>query len=130
MLTMLPMNESDARQDSPRTHQVDHVVEAEHQSGHGQRDQREVGGRRERRANAGALLLGVALGGRSAEYRSVVGLGTGQRNTSAALVVAAQNFDADVVTYLMVIAVIGLLVLMPAAGELGRRAARASSAPY
>jgi hypothetical protein len=37
-------------------------------------------------------------------------------------VVAAQNFDADVVTYLMVVAVIGLVVLMPAAGELGKRA--------
>ena len=43
----------------------------------------------------------------------------------AALVVAAQNFDADVITYLMVIAVIGLVVLMPAAGELGKRSPKA-----
>ena len=42
---------------------------------------------------------------------------------AAALVVAAQNFDTNVVTYLMVIAVIGLVVLMPTAGELGKRAA-------
>jgi BASS family bile acid:Na+ symporter len=51
-----------------------------------------------------------------------MGLGTAQRNISAALVVAAQNFDSSVVTYLMVIAIIGLVVLMPAAGELGKRA--------
>lgn len=50
-----------------------------------------------------------------------MGLGTGQRNISAALVVAGQNFDPDVITYLMVIAVIGLVILMPAAGELGKR---------
>jgi BASS family bile acid:Na+ symporter len=52
-----------------------------------------------------------------------MGLGTAQRNISAALVVGAQNFSPDVVTYLMVIAVIGLVVLMPLAGELGKRAA-------
>lgn len=69
-----------------------------------------------------ALTVGYMLGGSGAGVRSVMGLGTGQRNISAALVVAAQNFDADVVTYLMVVAVIGLVVLMPAAGELGKRA--------
>ena len=42
-----------------------------------------------------------------------------------ALVVAGQNFDVDVVTYLMVIAVIGLVILMPAAGELGKRMQKA-----
>ena len=66
-------------------------------------------------------LLGMA-GGSEGGIRSVMGLGTAQRNISAALVVAAQNFDSNVVTYLMVIAVIGLVVLMPTAGELGKRA--------
>jgi BASS family bile acid:Na+ symporter len=66
-------------------------------------------------------LLGMASS--DAGTRSVMGLGTAQRNISAALIVAAQNFDTNVVTYLMVIAVIGLVVLMPTAGELGRRAA-------
>jgi BASS family bile acid:Na+ symporter len=51
-----------------------------------------------------------------------MGLGAAQRNISAALVVAGQNFDASVVTYLMVMALIGLVILMPAAGELGKRA--------
>jgi BASS family bile acid:Na+ symporter len=77
----------------------------------------------------GALLIGLMLGGRSAETRSVVGLGTAQRNISAALVVGAQNFDSDVVTYLIVIAVIGLVVLMPTAGELGKRVERAVVVP-
>lgn len=75
----------------------------------------------------GALGIGYLLGG-SGDTRSVMGLGTAQRNISAALVVAGQNFDLDVITYLMVIAVIGLVVLMPAAGELGKRRAGATSA--
>ena len=66
------------------------------------------------------FLLGM-LGSPEGGIRSVMGLGTAQRNISAALVVAAQNFDSNVVTYVMVIAVISLVVLMPAAGELGKR---------
>jgi BASS family bile acid:Na+ symporter len=69
-----------------------------------------------------SLLIGYFLGGSDGQIKSVMGLGTGQRNISAALVVAGQNFDMDVVTYLMVIAVVGLVVLMPLAGELGKRA--------
>ena len=68
-----------------------------------------------------ALVAGYLLGGSDPKIRSVMGLGTAQRNISAALVVAGQNFDADVVTYLMVIAVLGLVILMPAAGELELR---------
>lgn len=74
-----------------------------------------------------AAGIGFLLGGSGTEIRSVMGLGTAQRNISAALVVAAQNFSADVITYLMVVAVIGLVVLMPIAGELGKRAASPSS---
>lgn len=69
-----------------------------------------------------SLLIGYLLGGSDSGIKSVMGLGTGQRNISAALVVAGQNFGMDVVTYLMVIAVVGLVVLMPMAGELGKRA--------
>ena len=68
-----------------------------------------------------ALAIGYLLGGSDRGIKSVMGLGTAQRNISAALVVAAQNFDSDVITYLLVIAVIGLVVLMPMAGELGKR---------
>lgn len=68
-----------------------------------------------------SLVIGYLLGGSDSGIKSVMGLGTGQRNISAALVVAGQNFGMDVITYLMVIAVIGLVVLMPVAGELGKR---------
>ncbi|MBE9474653.1 MAG: bile acid:sodium symporter [Chloroflexi bacterium] len=68
-----------------------------------------------------SLVIGYLLGGSDRGDKSVMGLGTAQRNISAALVVAAQNFSVDVITYLMVIAIIGLVVLMPAAGELGKR---------
>ena len=68
-----------------------------------------------------ALVIGYLLGGSDPGIKSVMGLGSGQRNISAALVVATQNFDADVITYLMVVAIIGFIVLFPAAGELGKR---------
>lgn len=70
---------------------------------------------------AGALLVGYLLGGKDQSIKSVMGLGTAQRNVSAALVVAAQNFDADVITFVLVFAIIGFIVLFPAAGELGKR---------
>jgi BASS family bile acid:Na+ symporter len=68
-----------------------------------------------------ALIIGYLFGGSDPADKSVMGLGTGQRNISAALVVAAQNFDSNVITYLMVLSVIGFVILMPAAGELGKR---------
>jgi BASS family bile acid:Na+ symporter len=69
-----------------------------------------------------SLVVGYLLGGSDSDIRSVMGLGAAQRNIAAALVVAAQNFGTDVVTYLMVMALISLIILMPAAGELGKRA--------
>jgi BASS family bile acid:Na+ symporter len=68
-----------------------------------------------------ALVIGYLLGGSDPGVKSVMGLGSGQRNIAAALVVAGQNFDSDVITYLMVVAIIGFVVLFPAAGELGKR---------
>jgi BASS family bile acid:Na+ symporter len=68
-----------------------------------------------------ALAAGYLMGGSEPATRSVLGLGTAQRNISAALVVAAQNFSSDVITYLMVFSVIGFILLFPAAGELGKR---------
>ncbi len=69
-----------------------------------------------------SIGAGMALGGRSAPVRNVMGLGTGQRNISAALVVAGQNFDdPKVLVTLIVTAIVGLLILMPLASWLGRR---------
>lgn len=68
-----------------------------------------------------ALAVSYLMGGSDPGIKSVMGLGTAQRNISAALVVAAQNFDSGVITYIMVFSVIGFVILMPAAGELGKR---------
>ena len=68
-----------------------------------------------------ALVAGYFMGGSDPGVRSVMGLGTAQRNISAALVVAAQNFDTNVITYIMVFSVIGFVILFPVAGELGKR---------
>jgi predicted Na+-dependent transporter len=73
-----------------------------------------------------SLALGYLLGGSEGHTKSVMGLGTAQRNIAAALVVAGQNFGIDVITYLMVVAIVGLVILMPLAGELGRRNSRIS----
>jgi len=76
------------------------------------------------------LLLGFAigyvLGGPTRETRRVLGLGTSQRNIAAALVVAGQNFsDPKVVVMVVVVAIVGLLLLMPLARALARRASSA-----
>jgi BASS family bile acid:Na+ symporter len=68
-----------------------------------------------------SLAVGFILGGSNSGIKNVMGLGTAQRNLAAALVVAGQNFTSEVITYIMVMGIIGLVVLMPAAGELGRR---------
>ena len=69
-----------------------------------------------------SIGAGLVLGGRSAPVRNVMGLGTGQRNISAALVVSGQNFDdPKVLVTLVVTAIVGLLILMPLASWLGRR---------
>ena len=59
-----------------------------------------------------------------------MGLGTAQRNVSAALVVGAQNFtdSPDVLVTVIVGALIGLVLLLPIGGELGRRTAGAEDA--
>jgi BASS family bile acid:Na+ symporter len=59
-----------------------------------------------------SLVIGYLLGGSEGRIKSVMGLGAAQRK---------QNFDSSVITYLMVMALIGLVILMPAAGELGKR---------
>lgn len=75
----------------------------------------------------GALAMGYVSGGSDPGSRSVLGLGTAQRNLSAALVVGAQNFSGEALTYVIVIAFVGLAILMPIAGEFGKRTADVSS---
>jgi predicted Na+-dependent transporter len=68
--------------------------------------------------SAALAAVGYVLGG------TAMSLATAQRNTAAALVVAGQNFSGDVITYVTVASLIGLLVIFPLAAELGKRAKR------
>ena len=71
----------------------------------------------------GALIIGLLLGGKDPGMRSVMGLGTGQRNLSAALLVAGQNFSGkpNVLVMVMLVAILGLILLMVVSGEMGKR---------
>jgi len=67
-------------------------------------------------------ITGWFLGGSAVETRSVMSLGTAQRNIAAALVVAKQNFsDPQVVVMVVVIAIVGLILLFPFARWLAKR---------
>ena len=70
----------------------------------------------------GSLLIGLVLGGRDPQVRSVMGLGTAQRNVSAAILVSAQNFSGtNTLPFVLVAAILLLLILLPAAKRLGAR---------
>lgn len=70
----------------------------------------------------GTLLIGLLLGGRDPAVRSVMGLGTAQRNVAAAILVSVQNFsDTNTVSFVLVAAVLLLLVLLPTAKRMGAR---------
>lgn len=70
--------------------------------------------------------LGWLLGGPARDTRSVLAMGTAQRNIAAALLVGGQNFEEpQVVVMVVVVAIVGLLVLMP----LGGRVAGLASEP-
>lgn len=74
----------------------------------------------------GALLTGFLLSTSGAGNRSVMALGTGQRNISAALLVATTNFtDPEVILVVLVGSVVGLIMLFLAAGFFGRQAVEA-----
>lgn len=70
----------------------------------------------------GSLLIGLLLGGRDPGVRSVMGLGTAQRNVAAAILVSVQNFSGtNTVSFVLVAAVLLLLVLLPTAKRMGAR---------
>ena len=80
---------------------------------------------------AGAVLLlgsigcGFALGGPSSDSRRILALGTAQRDFSAALLVAVENFrNPAVVAMLIVVGLLGLCLQVPIALAFGRRAVR------
>ncbi|WP_157467552.1 hypothetical protein [Edaphobacter aggregans] len=66
--------------------------------------------------------IGWLLGGPGMDTRRVLALGTAQRNIAAALVVGSQSFsDPKVVVMVVVVAIVGLLVLMPLSRLLAKR---------
>ncbi|MFN2134317.1 MAG: bile acid:sodium symporter family protein [Candidatus Promineifilaceae bacterium] len=76
----------------------------------------------------GALLVGYLLGSGGPAGRSVMGLGTGQRNISAALLIASTNFtDPEVIVMVIVGSVAAMAILFIAAGFLGKRTAAAAA---
>jgi bile acid:Na+ symporter, BASS family len=77
---------------------------------------------------ASILFLAVGSGaawilaGPGSDTRGVLSLGTAQRNIAAALVVGGQNFrDPRVVVMIVVVAIVGLLLLMPLARFLAKK---------
>jgi BASS family bile acid:Na+ symporter len=70
----------------------------------------------------GSLVIGLLFGGGDPALRSVMGLGTAQRNVSAAIVVAAQNFtEGNTLSFILVASILLLLILLPTAKRLGAR---------
>ena len=67
--------------------------------------------------------MGLLVGGSDPAIRSVMGLGTAQRNLSAAMVVAAQNFSdqPNVLVTVVVAGLLGLVILLPLGAEKGKR---------
>jgi BASS family bile acid:Na+ symporter len=72
---------------------------------------------------AGGYLLGK-LGKGGAWLQ---GLGAGQRNIAAAMVVATMNFGNDEIVMVVVYSLIGMVVIIPLALELGKRAGAAEA---
>jgi predicted Na+-dependent transporter len=77
-----------------------------------------------------ALAGGYFLGGPGPDTRRVLALGTGQRNMAAGFAIATSNFadQPDVLVFLAAAGLVGMVVVMPVAAELGKRA-RAAETP-
>jgi predicted Na+-dependent transporter len=76
----------------------------------------------------GSLLIGFAVGGRDQGIRNVMGLGTAQRNVSAAILITLQNFAGTMaVPYVLVAAILLPLILLSTARWLGKRGETAAA---
>jgi ACR3 family arsenite transporter len=77
----------------------------------------------------GSLLIGLLMGGRDPAVRSVLGLGTAQRNVAAAILVASLNFPGTMtLPFVLVASIVLPLILIPTAKLLGKRSAAAEPA--
>ena len=76
-----------------------------------------------------AFAVAYFMGGSDSGNRSVMGLGTAQRNLGAAMAIAGINLASqpNVLVMIIVVAVIGLTILMLIGGELGKRVEKADA---
>jgi len=78
----------------------------------------------------GSLLIGMLMGGRDPAVRSVLGLGTAQRNVAAAILVTSLNFSGTMtLPYVLVASIVLPLILIPTAKRLGRSSEAAAPSP-
>jgi predicted Na+-dependent transporter len=71
---------------------------------------------------AGSFLIGFLLGGKNQGVRSVLGLGTAQRNVAAAILVTSLNFSGTMtLPFVLVASIVLPLILIPTARWLGSR---------
>lgn len=70
-----------------------------------------------------AFLIGYLLGGPSKNTRSVLGMGTAIRNSSAAFVVAVTNFSSeyDVMAMIIVVYMLSIILMFIISSSMGRR---------
>ena len=70
-----------------------------------------------------AFSIGYVLGGPSKNTKSVLGMGTAIRNSSAAFVVAVTNFSSeyDVMAMIIVVYMLSIILMMIISGEIGKR---------
>ena len=67
------------------------------------------------------FCIGWLLGGPGNDTRPVLALATAQRNIAAALVVGGQSFSDPKVVMVLVVAILGLIILMPLSRALANR---------
>jgi len=75
-----------------------------------------------------AFIIGYLLGGPSKNTKSVLGLGTAMRNSSAAFVVAVANFSSEynVMVMIVVVYMLSIILMMIISGEIGKRTPKVS----
>jgi bile acid:Na+ symporter, BASS family len=78
-----------------------------------------------------SLLGGYLLGGPTTDTKQVLALGTGQRNLSAAFIVATASFadQPNVLVYLAAAGLVGMFAVFPTAGEFGKRSEESTPEP-
>ena len=76
-----------------------------------------------------AMVAGYLLGGADAGTRRTLSMATGQRNLAAAFVVAAGTFPdrPAILVFLAAAGLLAMIMMMPIAGWLGKRAAKAGA---